>query len=105
MSGRPLVSHRPGIDGLRAFAVLAVVLYHADVPWIPAGFLGVDVFFAISGYLICSLLLAEQERDDGVSLKQFWVRRARRLLPALAALLVLTPLVALVCAPDAIGRL
>src|SRR3954467_13653661 len=78
----------PGIDGVRALAVTAVVLYHADVRWMPAGFLGVDGFFVISGYLICSLLVAEWHRTGTISLRQFWMRRARRLLPALAVLLV-----------------
>ena len=53
------IPHRPGVDGLRALAVTAVLLYHADITWMPGGFLGVDVFFAISGYLITSLLVAE----------------------------------------------
>jgi peptidoglycan/LPS O-acetylase OafA/YrhL len=99
------VGYRPGIDGLRALAVTAVLLYHADIAWLPGGFLGVDVFFAISGYLICSLLLAEHHRDGAIGLKQFWVRRARRLLPALVALLVATTAAVLVTAPDAAARL
>jgi peptidoglycan/LPS O-acetylase OafA/YrhL len=79
--------YMPGLDGLRAFAVTGVLLYHADLNWIPGGFLGVDVFFVISGYLITSLLLAEFARDAGISLRSFWIRRARRLLPAAWALL------------------
>jgi peptidoglycan/LPS O-acetylase OafA/YrhL len=77
----------PGIDGLRAVAVAAVFLYHANVSWMPGGFLGVDVFFVISGYLITSLLLAEFETSGRVALARFWAGRARRLLPALFALL------------------
>lgn len=73
----------PGLDGLRALAVTAVLLYHADLPWIPAGFLGVDVFFVISGYLITSLLLNESRRTGTVDFRRFWYRRVRRLLPAL----------------------
>src|SRR5215204_4828380 len=73
----------PGLDGLRALAVVAVLLYHADVAWAPGGFLGVDVFFVISGYLITSLLLAEWAARGRVDLKAFWLGRARRLLPAL----------------------
>jgi peptidoglycan/LPS O-acetylase OafA/YrhL len=99
------VGYRPGIDGLRALAVTAVLIYHADIAWLPGGFLGVDVFFAISGYLICSLLLAEHHRTGTIGLKHFWVRRARRLLPALVALLVATTAAVLVTAPDAAARL
>ena len=77
----------PGIDGLRAVAVAAVFLYHANLSWMPGGFLGVDVFFVISGYLITSLLIAEFEDRGRIALGRFWAGRARRLLPALFALL------------------
>jgi peptidoglycan/LPS O-acetylase OafA/YrhL len=77
----------PGIDGLRAVAVAAVFLYHANLSWMPGGFLGVDVFFVISGYLITSLLIAEFEDRGRIALGRFWGGRARRLLPALFALL------------------
>lgn len=77
-----------GLDGIRALAVAAVVLFHAGVEFLPAGFLGVDVFFVVSGFLITALLVAERERSGGVALGQFWKRRARRLLPALAVLLI-----------------
>lgn len=97
--------HRAGIDGLRAVAVIAVLLYHAEVTWLPGGFLGVDVFFAISGYLITSLLLAETAATRRVSLKSFWRRRARRLLPAVGVLLGGVALLALIAAHDAIARL
>src|SRR5262249_33368930 len=82
-------SHRPALDGLRAVAVAAVVAYHYFPRAVPGGYLGVDVFFVLSGYLIAGLLLAEAEADaaGGVSLRQFWIRRARRLLPALGVLL------------------
>lgn len=96
---------RRGIDGLRALAVAAVLLYHADVAWLPGGFLGVDVFFAISGYLITSLLVAELAATGRISLPSFWRRRARRLLPAVGALLVGVTIVAIVGAHDAVGRL
>lgn len=99
------VGYRPGIDGLRALAVTAVLLYHADVTWLRGGFLGVDVFFVISGYLICSLLLAEWARTGTISLKDFWLRRARRLLPAVVATVVGVAFVAVVLAPDAVSRL
>jgi len=77
----------PAIDGLRAIAVAAVFIYHADSSWLPGGFLGVDVFFVISGYLITSLLLAELEKTGTVAVLRFWAGRARRLLPALFLLL------------------
>ena len=82
------IPYLPGLDGLRALAVVAVMLYHAGVSWMPGGFLGVEVFFVISGYLITLLLIGEQERRGRISLRGFWARRARRLLPALIALLV-----------------
>jgi peptidoglycan/LPS O-acetylase OafA/YrhL len=78
----------PGLDGLRAFAVGGVLLYHAGVAWMPGGFLGVDFFFVLSGYLISSLLLTEFGRTGRIDLKRFWLGRARRLLPA--AMLVIT---------------
>ena len=77
------VPYLPGLDGLRAIAVTAVLVYHANHTWLSGGFLGVEVFFVISGYLITLLLLAEKERTGRVQLGQFWLRRARRLLPAL----------------------
>ncbi len=80
--------YSPGLDGLRAFAVIAVMVYHANHAWLSGGFLGVEVFFVISGYLITLLLIAEHERTDRVNLGQFWLRRARRLLPALFVLLI-----------------
>jgi peptidoglycan/LPS O-acetylase OafA/YrhL len=77
-------THLSGLDGLRALAVIAVLLYHVEIPGIPGGYLGVEVFFVLSGYLITSLLLAEAERSCGrIDLKRFWIRRARRLLPAM----------------------
>ncbi|HRE02163.1 MAG TPA: acyltransferase, partial [Ilumatobacteraceae bacterium] len=78
----------PGLDGMRALAVVAVMIFHANHAWMPAGFLGVEVFFVISGYLITLLLIAEDERDGGVSLRAFWGRRFRRLLPALYLTLI-----------------
>ena len=83
-----LLSYIPSLDGIRALSVLAVIVYHANKLWLPGGFLGVEVFFVISGYLITLLLLAESEKNGTVSLKQFWLRRARRLLPALWVVVV-----------------
>ncbi len=95
----------PGIDALRAIAVLAVFLYHAGVGWMPGGFLGVDVFFVISGYLITSLLLSEHRGTGRVPLGQFWLRRARRLLPAVGVLIAVTMIVAAIAEPDRLTAL
>jgi peptidoglycan/LPS O-acetylase OafA/YrhL/CubicO group peptidase (beta-lactamase class C family) len=76
----------PGLDGLRALAVIAVLFYHADLP-VYGGYLGVESFFVISGFLITALLIADWENHGRVRLRSFWVRRARRLLPALFILL------------------
>src|SRR5450755_1381121 len=79
----------PGLDGLRAVAVLAVIAYHLGLGWAPGGLLGVGVFFTLSGYLITDLLLAQWARNRGhLGLGDFWLRRARRLLPALLLMLV-----------------
>ncbi len=77
----------PGLDGLRAVAVLAVIGYHLSSSWVPGGLLGVGVFFVLSGYLITDLLLAEHRRHGRISFRRFWARRARRLLPALFVML------------------
>lgn len=89
--GRPIsaVPYLPGLDGVRALAVIAVIIYHANSSWLRGGFLGVEVFFVISGYLITLLLLAEHERAGRISLRAFYGRRARRLLPAAYLLLAL----------------
>ncbi|MGH3272722.1 MAG: acyltransferase family protein, partial [Streptosporangiaceae bacterium] len=78
----------PGLDGLRALAVLAVVAYHLGLSWAPGGLLGVGVFFTLSGYLITDVLLGQYERTGSLQLVDFWFRRARRLLPALFVMLV-----------------
>src|SRR5438045_8476538 len=83
VANAPHISYRPGLDGLRALAVIGVFVYHARIDWMPGGFLGVDLFFVLSGYLITSLLLVEWEARNRIDLRRFWLRRARRLLPAL----------------------
>ncbi|HET8976830.1 MAG TPA: acyltransferase family protein [Solirubrobacteraceae bacterium] len=82
------IPHVGALDGLRAIAVIAVMLYHGGVSWAPGGFLGVEVFFVLSGFLISSLLLAEWARSSTIVLRAFWARRARRLLPALFLLVL-----------------
>ncbi|MFI7588197.1 acyltransferase family protein [Spongisporangium articulatum] len=82
---------RPALDGVRALAVASVAVYHfggGDSSWLPGGFLGVDVFFVLSGYLITSLLLAEHARTGTISLAGFWARRVKRLAPALMLMLL-----------------
>ncbi|MCR6031270.1 acyltransferase family protein [Nocardioides sp. zg-579] len=86
---------RGDIQGLRAIAVLVVVAAHAGVAWLPGGFVGVDVFFVISGYLIAGLLYREVDRDGRFSLLGFWSRRARRILPAATVVTAVTVLTAL----------
>src|SRR4051794_16820585 len=104
-SHAPRLRYIPALDGLRAVAVVAVLLYHADQKWIPGGFLGVDVFFVISGYLITCLLLSDWQQHGGVGLKRFWYRRARRLLPALFTMLFVVSIYAIVFLPDALDQL
>ncbi|MEM8619733.1 MAG: acyltransferase family protein [Actinomycetota bacterium] len=88
-TGISRVPYLPGLDGMRALAVVAVMVYHANTAWLPGGFLGVEMFFVISGYLITLLLVAECERTSRISLRDFWVRRARRLLPAVTTMMAL----------------
>ena len=83
------VPYLPGLDGLRAIAVVGVMIYHARHDWLPGGFLGVEVFFVISGYLITLLLMGEHERSRAIDLRSFWARRFRRLLPALYLMMAL----------------
>jgi peptidoglycan/LPS O-acetylase OafA/YrhL len=107
-SGRDSNSHRlpyqPGLDGLRALAVAGVFLYHAGVSWMPGGFLGVDLFFVLSGYLITSLLLHEFSGEGTIDLVRFWARRARRLFPAVALVILFALLATLTIARDDLGR-
>jgi len=93
-----VTQYRPEVDGLRAIAVVPVVMYHAGLPLLTGGYVGVDVFFVISGYLITSILLREI-RGEGLSLVSFYDRRIRRLLPALFAVLVFTTAVAAMLLP------
>ncbi|GAA5024804.1 hypothetical protein GCM10023258_17160 [Terrabacter aeriphilus] len=96
-----------GLDGLRALAIAGVLVYHLNASWLPGGFLGVDVFFVVSGFLITTLLVREHQRTGRVALSQFWVRRARRLLPALVLCVVSSVLIARLVSEDllvSIGR-
>jgi peptidoglycan/LPS O-acetylase OafA/YrhL len=95
----------PGLDGLRALAVVAVMVYHANPAWLPGGFLGVEVFFVISGYLITLLLIGEHERTGTLDVGRFYLRRARRLLPALLTLLIGITIYTALFRDDALGAL
>jgi len=97
-------THIPAIDGLRALAVFAVVLYHLGIAWIPGGFLGVDLFFVISGYVITRLILDSIEGANGLDIKEFYAARVRRLFPGLVVLLIVTAIAIALFAPDAIRR-
>jgi peptidoglycan/LPS O-acetylase OafA/YrhL len=88
--------YRPYLDGLRAVAVGGVIVYHLDRLWLPGGFLGVDLFFVLSGYLITTLLVGEHRRTGRLDLPAFWSRRVRRLLPALLVLLLVISVVTLI---------
>jgi len=96
----------PGLDGVRALAVLAVMAFHEGIPGALGGYLGVDIFFVLSGYLITDLLVAQRARRRGrMDLRGFWTRRARRLLPALAVLLVTVTAAVAVIEPGQLGAL
>ena len=99
------MGYLPGLDGVRALAVLGVLLYHADLDWIPGGFLGVDVFFVLSGFLITSLLLEEFDRSGRIDFGRFYLGRARRLLPALVLMLLVVAAVVALFFRDAAASL
>jgi len=98
------IRYIPAIDGLRAVAVIAVLLYHLGISWIPGGFLGVDLFFVISGYVITRLLLDSIQRSGGLDLRAFYIARIRRLLPPLLFMIITTALFVSLWAPDTIKR-
>jgi peptidoglycan/LPS O-acetylase OafA/YrhL len=92
-TGGARLPHIRGLNGLRGLAVLAVLLFHAGLTWIPGGQLGVTVFFTLSGFLITSLLLLEKHRTGAIALRRFWGRRARRLVPAMLVCFALVAVV------------
>jgi len=103
MSGKikqPLKRYLPGIDGLRAISVLAVIAYHLDLKWAQGGLLGVGVFFVLSGYLITDQLLMEWKVKHYISIWNFWMRRFRRLLPAMLCMLILVAMWLLTTDPE-----
>jgi len=98
------IQHIPAIDGLRAIAVTAVIFYHLGFQWIPGGFLGVDLFFVISGYVITRLLLDSIARSGGLDLRGFYKARARRLLPPMVFMIVVTTFYISIWAQDSVKR-
>jgi peptidoglycan/LPS O-acetylase OafA/YrhL len=98
------IRYIPAIDGLRAIAVIAVMLYHLGFTWIPGGFLGVDLFFVISGYVITRLLLDSIARSGGLDLRAFYRARMRRLLPPLAFMMITTAIFIGIWAPETARR-
>ncbi len=90
---------RPDVEGLRAIAIAAVVGYHVGLPFVPGGFVGVDIFFVISGFLITGLLVREVQTTGRISLARFWARRARRLLPAATLVLAVVGVLAFLLIP------
>src|SRR5690348_7091594 len=101
VQARGTSNRMPALDGIRAVAVLAVLLYHAELAAFQGGFLGVDVFFALSGFLITRLLVEEFEKSGAISLTEFYKRRARRLLPALFAVILFVVVVTAFLVQDA----
>jgi peptidoglycan/LPS O-acetylase OafA/YrhL len=97
--------YMPGLDGLRAIAVAAVIAFHLGLSWAPGGLLGVGVFFTLSGYLITDLLLGSWESSGGLKLRDFWARRARRLLPALFVMLAVVTVWVAIASPSQLGAL
>ncbi|WP_436855289.1 acyltransferase family protein [Staphylococcus caeli] len=94
--------YMPGLDGLRAIAVIGIIIYHLNKQWLSGGFLGVDTFFVISSYLITSLLLYEFESNGAIDLKAFWLRRFKRLIPAVFVLVFTVTLATLIFKPELI---
>ena len=95
------LTYHPEIDGLRAIAVFSVIINHAQDTFLPGGFLGVDIFFVISGYLITSLILKELKLTNKFSFSHFYERRVRRIMPALLAVVILSNFISyIVLLPD-----
>ncbi|RIM18728.1 acyltransferase, partial [Staphylococcus chromogenes] len=92
----------PGLDGFRAIAVIAIIIFHLNPQWLPGGFLGVDTFFVISGFLITSLLITEYDKTGKIDLPAFWLRRVKRLIPAVLFMLAVVLTYTLIFEPSII---
>jgi len=101
---RPL-GYQPALDGLRAVAVALVIAYHLGYSGVAGGYIGVEVFFVLSGWLVCALLVNEHQRTGGIALARFWLRRARRLLPAMVTVTAGTIAIASVAQPERLAAL
>jgi peptidoglycan/LPS O-acetylase OafA/YrhL len=99
------LGYQPALDGLRAVAVGLVIAYHLGYSGVAGGYIGVEVFFVLSGWLVCALLMNEHQRTGGIRLTSFWLRRARRLLPAMVMVTVGTVVVASVVQPERLAEL
>src|SRR5437016_5057224 len=99
------MDHRRDLEGLRGIAILSVVLYHLDASLFPGGFIGVDIFFVLSGFLITGILVRDLSDSGRVRLGEFWARRARRILPAAALVLLVTAIASLlIVSPIELGN-
>jgi peptidoglycan/LPS O-acetylase OafA/YrhL len=99
------IGYVPALDGMRAIAVALVIAYHLGYSGVAGGYIGVEVFFILSGWLVCALLMNEQQRTGAIALGGFWLRRARRLLPAMAAVIAGTLVVAAFAQPEKLSEL
>ena len=99
------LGYQPALDGLRALAVGLVILYHLGYSGVAGGYIGVELFFVLSGWLVCALLVNEHQRTDGIALGQFWLRRLRRLLPAVIAVVAGTMAWAAFTRPELLAEL
>jgi len=96
------LSYMPSFDGLRGIAILLVMAHHSPFPYARGGFIGVDIFFVLSGFLITSLLLKEFDQDGNVNFKDFYMRRILRLIPALIVLLAVLNIYIILTQPDGV---
>lgn len=105
MKNNQHLKYMPGLDGLRAFAVIAIIIFHLNPNWLPGGFLGVDTFFIISGFLITTILLREYKKNGRINLKSFWLKRFKRLFPAVFFMILVVFNFVLIFIPELLEQL